>query len=128
MIIEINLSSATPIYEQLYNRIVLGIASGELEPGETLPSVRNLGADLGINFHTVNKAYTMLCDDEYIIMNRRQGAVVAKSIPGGETFRVKLSEQVTLSAAKAICRDVSKEEFIAMCIECYRKAGGNPGK
>lgn len=122
MIIQIDPASTTPIYEQLYNQIVLGIASGKLEPGEVLPSVRSLGVDLGINFHTVNKSYTMLCDDGYIILNRRQGAVVAHGILARESFEAKLSEDIMLGAAKAICKGVSREEFIDICERCFEKA------
>jgi DNA-binding transcriptional regulator YhcF (GntR family) len=127
VIIVINPSSSVPIYEQLRVQVVLGIAAGKLVPGEVLPSVRNLGADLGVNFHTVNKAYTMLCDEGYIIMNRRQGAVIAQSIPGGELFVSKLSDQIILAAAEAVCRGFDKDEFIKLCNECYQKSKGeNP--
>lgn len=124
MIIEINPASTIPIYEQLRVQVILGIAAGKLVPGEVLPSVRNLGADLGVNFHTVNKAYTMLCDEGYIIMNRRQGAVITESIPGGEIFTAKLSEQIQLAAAEAICRGLGENEFVALCIKCYQNAKG----
>lgn len=125
MIIEINPASTVPIYEQLRVQVVLGIAEGKLMPGEVLPSVRSLGADLGINFHTVNKAYTMLCDEGYIIMNRRQGAVISESMPGGEPFISKLSNQIILAAAEGVCRGLGKDDFITMCTECYQKAVGD---
>jgi GntR family transcriptional regulator len=124
MIIEINPSSAIPIYEQLRVQIVLGIAAGKLTPGEVLPSVRSLGADLGVNFHTVNKAYAILCDEGYIIMNRRQGAVVVKSISRGESFMSKLSDQIVLAAAEAICHSFGRSEFIEFCSDCYQKLKG----
>lgn len=124
MIIEINPASTTPIYEQLRIQVILGIAGKKLLPGEVLPSVRSLGADLGVNFHTVNKAYAMLCDEGYIIMNRRQGAVVTESMTGSEVFSAKLSEQISLSAAEAICHGFGKDEFIALCMECYQKSKG----
>jgi GntR family transcriptional regulator len=124
MLIEINPASPTPIYEQLRNQIVLGIAAGKLEAGEALPSVRNLGADLGVNFHTVNKAYTMLCDEGYIIMNRRQGAVVAGRVPKDEKFSMKLANQILLTASEAICHDMTEDEFIKLCTDYYQKARG----
>ena len=125
MIIEINTQSATPIYEQLRDQVVLGIAAKKLEPGEILPSVRSLAADLGINFHTVNKAYTMLCDEGYIVIDRRKGAIVAPITAGGEMFLSALSQQLLLAAAEAVCKDIGEEDFITRCVDCYKNAKGD---
>lgn len=57
MIIRIEPDSDIPIYIQLTNQIIEGIAKGDLKPGEFLPSVRAFAADLGVNMHTVNKSY-----------------------------------------------------------------------
>ena len=124
MIIEINTQSSSPIYEQLRDQIVLGISANKLVPGEILPSVRNLGADLGINFHTVNKAYAMLCDEGYIVMDRRKGAVVAQSAPNDEAFLSKLSHELLLNAAETVCHNIGVNEFTKLCAECYFKAKG----
>ncbi|ECV7489956.1 GntR family transcriptional regulator, partial [Salmonella enterica subsp. enterica serovar Muenchen] len=56
MIIQLDLQSDVPIYTQLVHQIIEGIASGRLQPGEPLPSVRSLASDIGVNLHTVNKA------------------------------------------------------------------------
>jgi DNA-binding transcriptional regulator YhcF (GntR family) len=77
MLIKIDTYAAKPIYEQLRDGIILGIASGQLAESEPLPSARSLAADLGVNFHTVNKAYDALRRDGYIAMDRRKTAVVA---------------------------------------------------
>lgn len=76
MIIQLDMQSELPIYSQLVYQIIEGIASGELQPGEALPSVRNLAADIGVNLHTVNKAYTLLKQDGYILVHRQKGVVV----------------------------------------------------
>lgn len=60
MIIELDMSSSTPIYVQLRNQIVKGIGKGELKTGEKLPTVRQLASDAGANTMTVNKAYQIL--------------------------------------------------------------------
>lgn len=60
MIIELDMSSSTPIYVQLRNQIVKGIGKGELNTGEKLPTVRQLASDAGVNTMTVNKAYQIL--------------------------------------------------------------------
>lgn len=77
MIIQIDQSLDEPIYLQLRAQIVAGIARGELEPGTQLPSVRALAGDLGINLHTVNKAYAVLRDEGYVIMRGRHGAFIS---------------------------------------------------
>lgn len=76
MIIQLDMQSELPIYSQLVYQIIEGIASGELQLGEALPSVRNLAADIGVNLHTVNKAYTLLKQDGYIQVHRQKGVVV----------------------------------------------------
>lgn len=78
MLISIDPGSPTPLYKQIHDQIVAGIATGELEPGTSLPSVRSLASDLGINLHTVNKAYAVLRDEGYVRMRGRAGAVIAR--------------------------------------------------
>lgn len=78
MIIEINEAASEPLYKQIHDQVVAGIATGELEPGMSLPSVRSLASDLGINLHTVNKAYAVLRDEGYVQMRGRAGAVISE--------------------------------------------------
>jgi len=125
LIIEIKSQSPTPIYEQLYDQVVFGIASEKLTPGEALPSTRSLAADLGINSLTVNKAYSMLCSEGYIVMDRRKGAVVAQVVRNNDAFLARLSRRLTQTAAEAICHDMSQDDYIGICIECYRDAKGS---
>lgn len=70
MLIAVDAAAAEPLYLQIRNQIVAGIATGQLEPGQSLPSVRSLASDLGINLHTVNKAYAVLRDEGYVRMAR----------------------------------------------------------
>ena len=77
MLIAVDAAAAEPLYLQIRNQIVAGIATGQLEPGQSLPSVRSLASDLGINLHTVNKAYAVLRDEGYVRMRGRAGAVIA---------------------------------------------------
>ena len=76
-VITVDRLSETPLYLQLRDSVIAGIAAGELRPGDALPSVRALAEDLGINLHTVNKAYATLRDEGYVIMLGRRGAYVA---------------------------------------------------
>ena len=76
MVITIDQLSDEPIYLQLRSQIVSAIARGELASGDALPSVRSLASDLGINLHTVNKAYAVLRDEGYVAMRGRSGAFI----------------------------------------------------
>lgn len=76
MFIQIEPQSDVPIYEQVTRQIMEGIARGEMKPGDTLPSVRNLAADLGVNMHTVNKSYHELEEKGVIVIRAKSGAII----------------------------------------------------
>ena len=125
MIIEINTLSATPIYEQLRDQVVFGIAAGKLAPDEALPSARNLAVDLGINFHTVAKAYAMLCDEGYIVTDRRRGSVAAYPAANTAAFKTDLTRKLSLTAAEAICHGMNDEAFTSLCAQCFKNVQTN---
>ena len=77
MLIKLDMKSSVPIYVQLRNQIVLGIGRGDIGIGEKLPTVRQLAEDIGVNNMTVNKAYTILKNEGYIEIDRRQGAKIS---------------------------------------------------
>ena len=77
MIIEIDFNSDEALYMQLRNQIILGIATNRFHEGDVLPSVRQLADTIGINMHTVNKAYTVLKQEGFVKVDRRKGAVIA---------------------------------------------------
>ena len=64
MVIEIDFNSDEAIYVQLMNQIIFGIATSRLQEGDQLPSVRQMADTIGINMHTVNKAYSLLRQEE----------------------------------------------------------------
>ena len=77
MIIKINMQSEIPIYLQLRNEIVKGIGRGEFEPGESLPTVRQMATDLGINTMTVSKAYQLLKTEGFLETDRRNNHLLS---------------------------------------------------
>ena len=81
MFIELDFNSNEAIYMQLRNQIILGIAQDKIKNGESLPSVRQLAEDIGVNMHTVNKAYALLRNDGYLKLDRRKGAVPCATLP-----------------------------------------------
>jgi len=84
MHLKIDMISDDPIYMQIRNQIVMGIANKELVEGEELPSVRALAGDIGINMHTVNKAYTILKNEGFLVVSRRKNVVVNNK----ESFKI----------------------------------------
>lgn len=77
MILEIDPHSDEAIYLQLRKQIIIGIAQGELKPGEQLPTVRQFADELGVNTMTVSKGYQQLREEGYLITDRRKGTLVA---------------------------------------------------
>lgn len=120
MLIKIDFESETPIYEQLKRQIVKGIAKGELKKGESLPSVRQMGQDIGINLHTVNKTYNILKQEGYLNIDRRIGAVVSGKLPeSDEEFDEKLKEELEYVIADCSCRGMEQSEFLDLCKKIY---------
>lgn len=119
MFIEIDFISDEAIYMQLRNQIILGIATSRFQEGDMLPSVRQLADTIGINMHTVNKAYTVLKQEGYVKVDRRKGAMIAVDIDRMQALEeVRRDLQVTL--AKASCRNISREEVHALIDEIYQ--------
>jgi GntR family transcriptional regulator len=83
MLLSIEPDGPVPIYLQIRDRIVEAIADGELSAGSSLPATRQLAMDLGINFHTVNKAYDLLRQEGLLRIGRKSGAVVARDAASG---------------------------------------------
>lgn len=121
MIIELDMNSSTPIYVQLRNQIVMGIGRGELKLGESLPTVRQLAQDIGVNTITVNKAYQILKTEGYIKIDRRHGAIVSDNIDMDIVFREKLENELELLLAEAAINGMDKRDFLSMCNEIYSK-------
>lgn len=65
-----------PIYRQIVDAMRHLLVSGRLQPGDALPTVRDLAVDLGVNFNTVAQAYRILADEGWLELKRRRGAVV----------------------------------------------------
>lgn len=107
MFLNIDLDSKLPIYEQIENQIIIGISKGILKPGEILPSVRQLGIDLGVNFHTVNKAYKALESRGFLRMDRSSGTRVQEAIP---KFRER-EETIALDTLRVIIAEYSSRGY-----------------
>ena len=115
--LEIDLTSDVPIYRQIRDRIVRGAASGALAPGERLPTVRQLAADLGVNPMTVNKAYALLKAEGIIVMDRRRGAQIGESFAQSGTPDDDFDGKASLLLSEARTKGVSKQALLARISE-----------
>ena len=115
MLIKIKPDSDIPIYLQLREQIIDGIASGQLKPGDPLPSVRQMASDLGINMHTVNKAYIFLQTDGYVRVLGRRGVVIADPpAPNSKTIKeteIELKRILNEAKARGLTRETITEIF-----------------
>ncbi|MDI2587434.1 GntR family transcriptional regulator [Psychrobacillus sp. NEAU-3TGS] len=116
MFIEIQTNSSVPIYLQLAQQLIEGIARGELKPGNSLPSVRAFAADLGMNMHTVNKAYHYLEEKEFIQIVAKSGVIIQPNgIPKATAQeQQKLAEQIRPLIAEGLVLKLSEEEMVVM--------------
>ena len=121
MIIRVNDTSNVPIYLQIRNQIVEGISKGSLLPGETLPSVRALADEIGINSMTVNKSYQMLKQEGYIVTDRRKGAKVSEAFQQGERLSEINRMELRRIISEAKISGMTKEQFLQECQNCYEE-------
>ncbi|OLS13087.1 MAG: bacterial regulatory s, gntR family protein [Promethearchaeota archaeon CR_4] len=122
MLIKILLESENPIYEQLRNQIIEGIAKGTLKPGECLPSVRQLALDLGINLHTVNKAYQILKQEGFFTIHRQKGVIINQKseMQASERQIMKIKENLKPIIVEAYSRGISLDRVLEICSKMYQ--------
>lgn len=109
MIIRIDFNSDEAYYIQLCNQIIYGIANDKIRDGDNLPSVRQMADNIGINMHTVNKAYTILKQEGYLKVDRRRGTIISVS-PDKHEALDELFDDMRMLLAKAACKGVSLDE------------------
>lgn len=113
MILNLDFNSDIPIYTQIREQIIKSIALGNLKINESLPSVRNMAEEIGVNLHTVNKSYNLLKDEGYINIDRRKGAIV-NNLPLAKTdLNInKIESMLDLLVAQSYLFGISREEFL----------------
>jgi DNA-binding transcriptional regulator YhcF (GntR family) len=118
MIIEIDFNSEEAIYVQLCNQIILGIATSQFNEGEQLPSVRQLADTIGINMHTVNKAYSILQQEGFIKIDRRRGAIIAVDINKLQALQ-EAQDGLAVVLARAICKGIDRDDIHDLVDKIY---------
>lgn len=118
MLIEIDFNSDEAIYIQLCNQIIMGIATSVIQEGDSLPSVRQLAEAVGVNMHTVNKAYSVLKREGYISLDKRRGAVIALDIDKMEQLE-EMRHQLRIVLARGSCKNISRQEVHDLVDEIF---------
>ena len=118
MVIEIDFQSDEALYTQLMNQIIMGIATSRLQEGDPLPSVRQLADTIGINMHTVNKAYAVLRKEGIVSIDRRKGAVIC--IDSNKLLALEeMRQNLYIILAKGRCHNISRQEAHRLLDEIY---------
>ena len=123
MLINLDFKSDEALYIQLRNQIILEIATDTLHEGDPLPSVRNLADDIGINMHTVNKAYSVLKQEGFVKVDRRRGVIIAVDIDKLQAMEM-IQKELRVLLAQASCKNISREEIHDMIDTIYNEYGG----
>lgn len=123
MYIEIDFNSEEALYIQLRNQIIIGIATSYYQEGDALPSVRQLADNIGINMHTVNKAYNVLKQEGFVKVDRRRGVVIAVDMDKLHSME-EIERELRVLLAKGYCKNITKEEMHALIDEIYEDYGG----
>lgn len=118
MVIKIDFQSDEALYIQLRNQIILGIATSRIQEGDELPSVRQLAEDIGINMHTVNKAYTVLRQEGFLTIDRRRGAVIALDVDKLKALE-EMRKNLQVILAKGRCKNISCQEVHDLVDEIF---------
>ena len=116
--IRIYFNSDEAIYIQLRNQIILGIATSTLREGDVLPSVRQLAEDIGINMHTVNKAYSVLRQEGFVTIDRRRGAIVSLDVDKLQALD-EMQKNLRVLLAKGRCKNITRQEIHDMVDEIF---------
>lgn len=125
MIIEVDFNSDEAIYVQLCNQIILGIATSVIREGDSLPSVRQLADTIGVNMHTVNKAYSVLKREGYISLDKRRGAVISIDMDKLEQLE-EMRRELRIVLARGCCKNISRREVHDLVDEIFDEYG-QPG-
>lgn len=118
MVLKIDFNSEEAIYIQLRNQIIIGIATERIKEGDPLPSVRQMADNIGINMHTVNKAYSVLKQEGFVKLDRRKGAVVSLDVDKLQVLE-EMKKDLSVVLARGICKNISCGEVHQLIDEIY---------
>lgn len=114
MLFTVDHASPLALADQIAGQVRGGLARGELDAGERLPPARDLAAALGVNMHTVLRAYAQLRDEGLIDLRRGRGAVVRSHV---SAERIRLTELARAFVAEARRLGLADDDITAILKE-----------
>ena len=117
MLLHLDFTIDTPIYQQIRNEILRRIAAGTLPPGALLPPIRTLAEDLGVNMMTVSKAYSLLKQEGHIQTDRRASTRVCTHTQ--TALPLELRQKIELAVSEAKVSGIELEEILSLCRTLY---------
>lgn len=133
LILQIDFRSGLPIYTQIVNQVQALVASGVLQPGDQLPTVRALAEELRVNFNTVARAYRILDEARIISTQQGRGTYITEIPPPGVSEKLRkeaLKELTQRFIAEAMHLEFSKAEINQMVreqLKAWNEAGETKG-
>ena len=112
-------NSKTPLYEQIKVQILSLITSGALSPGDKLPSLRTLAAELSLNFNTIKKVFAQLEADGVIITVQGKGCFVADTAKENRAVLDRAENALKEALAVARASGLSQETATRILTEVY---------
>jgi GntR family transcriptional regulator len=123
MYITIDETDRRPIYQQVVDEIKTIIAAGELPEGSSLPPVRQVAADLGVNLNTIAFAYRRLQKEGLIKLKHGSGAVViSRVVPKRDEERLQSKLMPVLT--DMMLQGLSRNEVIALVNNALNQLSG----
>jgi len=129
MDLEIDFESGVPIYMQLVDRIKQMVVSGRLQPGQQLPTMRQLAADLRINYNTVGRAYLILDQEGVISTQQGRGTYVTSRLDEGQVQKLRMGKLRSMFGQvihEAHALGYSRQEIEQIVNEQLEEADGAP--
>ena len=117
LMLHIDFRSGLPIYTQIVNQVQAQVASGNLQPGDQLPTVRALAEELRVNFNTVARAYRILDEARIISTQQGRGTYITEIPPPAVTARLRTESLQALTRSfivEAMRLEFSKDEISDM--------------
>lgn len=130
----VDLTSHNPVYLQIIGQVKRAVANGSLKPGDQLPTVRQMAADLLVNFNTVARAYRLLDEEGVISTQHGRGTYILDPPSARNRERMRQKELVLLSehfVSEAEKLDFSPDEVRSLLneqIDAWKKERGRKAK
>jgi GntR family transcriptional regulator len=124
--LRIDLASSRPLYEQIVSGLRAALVHGELQPGDSLPTVRQLAVDLGVHHNTVAESYRVLAAEGWLELRRGRGAIVVERRGPQPDLHAKRGflKHLEEIAAKAIADGLPRDAVASHMAALARKLSG----